>query len=221
MTSARRQLVPLPSNLNTGKRSTPQGHPCFSFRPLEQLKGKTALKGKWAEMKGNDRQNQNFPAIAFCVAVVPPTHPFPHAIGPLFQLRFSYDSRTNRTNISCKKIFYSYDGGPIPSYDFTHDGWTKAPPWRRRASQPDTNRWLLPPPSSIPIGTRPQAGSKLQSDQTQPRKSAIAAKASQPDTKSPALPPASPPLFRPQSEHNPKLAQSYGRNNRNTMRAET
>jgi hypothetical protein len=56
MTSARRQLVPLPSNLNTGKGPTPQGHPCFSFRPLEQLKGKTALKGKWAEMKGNDRQ---------------------------------------------------------------------------------------------------------------------------------------------------------------------
>ena len=51
----------------------------------------------------------------------------------------------------------------------------------------------------------------------QPRKSAIAAKASQPDTKSVA----SPPLFRPQSDHGPNLAQSYSRNNRNTMRAET
>ena len=125
---------------------------------------------------------------------------------------FSYDSATDqsdhRTNISYKKIFYSYDCGPIPSYDFTHnaprsphDSSTKAPPWGRRASHPDTNHWLLPPPSSVPIGTRPQAGSKLQSDQNPPRKSATAAKASQPDTKSPALPPAlppaCPPLFRP------------------------
>ena len=59
MTSARRQLVPLPANLNTGKGPTPQGHTCFSFRPLEQLKGKTALKVK---MGGNDRQNQISPA---------------------------------------------------------------------------------------------------------------------------------------------------------------
>ncbi len=34
-------------------------------------------------------------------------------------------------------------------------------------------------------------------------------------------PACSPPLFRPQSDHGPTLAQSYSRNNRNTMRADT
>ena len=140
---------------------------------------------------------------------------------------FSYDSATTvgpSDQYQLQKNILQLRLCPIPSYDFTHDaprpphdGSTKTPPWRRRASQPDTNHWLLPPPSSVPIGTRPQAGSKLQSDQNQPRKSAIAAKASQPDTKSPA----SPPLFRPQSDHGPTLAQSYSRNKRKNVRAET
>ena len=155
-----------------------------------------------------------------------PTYsPVPARNRTTFSATIQLRQSDHRTNISYKKIFYSYDCGPIPSYDFTHnaprsphDSSTKAPPWGRRASHPDTNHWLLPPPSSVPIGTRPQAGSKLQSDQNPPRKSATAAKASQPDTKSPALPPACPPLFRPQSDHGPTLAQSY---NRNTMRADT
>ena len=90
MTSARRQLVPLPSNLNTGKGPTPHGHPCFSFRPLEQLKGKTALKGKWAEMNGNDRQNQISPASP---SALPSSHLLtrPCAQSDHF---FSYDSAT-------------------------------------------------------------------------------------------------------------------------------
>ena len=161
----------------------------------------------------------NFPGIALCVAVVPPTHRF-HVQSDHF---FSYDSAMTvepSDQYQLQKVFFSYDCGPIPSYDSPttpHDGRTKTPPWRRRASQPDTNRWLLPPPSSILIGTRTQAGSKLQSDQNQPRKSAIAAKASQPDIKSPA----SPPLFRPQSDHGPTLAQSYSRNKRKNVRAET
>ena len=154
-----------------------------------------------------------------------PTYsPVPARNRTTFSATIQLRQSDHRTNISYKKVFFSYGCGPIPSYDFTHDaprsphdGSTKTPPWRRRASQPDTNRWLLLPPSSVPIGPRPQAGSKLQSDQNQARKSAIAAKASQPDTKSPA----SPPLFRPQSDHGPTLAQSYSRNNTNTMRADT
>ena len=150
-----------------------------------------------------------------------PTYsPVPTCNRTTFSATIQLRQSNHRTNISYKKVFFSYDCGPIPSYDSPttpHDGRTKTPPWRRRASQPDTNRWLLPPPSSIPIGTRPQAGSKLQSDQNQPRKSAIAAKASQPDIKSPA----SPPLFRPQSDHGPTLAQSYSRNKRKNVRAET
>ena len=141
---------------------------------------------------------------------------------------FSYDSATTvgpSDQYQLRKIIFQLRLWSDSQLRFTtpttpHDGSTKTPPWRRRASQPDTNRWLLPPPSSVPIGTRPQAGSKLQSDQNQHRKSAIAAKVPQPDTKSPALPPASPTLFRPQSDHGSKLAQSYSRNNRNTMRAD-
>ena len=218
MTSARRQLVPLPSNLNTGKGPTPQGHPCFSFRPLEQLKGKTALKGKWAEMNGDDRQNQISPPS-------PSGSTSSHLLTRSHMQSdhfFSYDSATTvgpsdqyqlQKSILQLRLLVRFPATISPTTP--HDGWTKTPPWRRRASQPDTNRWLLPPPSSIPIGTRPQAGSKLQSDQNQPRKSAIAAKASQPDTKSVASA-CSPPLFRPQSDHGPNLAQSYSRNNRNT-----
>ena len=154
-----------------------------------------------------------------------PTYsPVPTCNRTTFSATIQLRQSDHRTNISYKKVFFSYDCGPIPSYDFTHDaprsphdGSTKTPPWRRRASQPDTNRWLLPPPSSVPIGTRPQAGSKLHWDQNQPRKSAIAVKASQPDTN--RLLPAT--LFRPQSDHGPTLAQSYSRNNTNTMRAET
>ena len=141
---------------------------------------------------------------------------------------FSYDSRTNRTNISYKTIFYSYDCGPIPSYDFTHnaprsphDGSTKAPPWRRRASHPDTNHWLTPSPFVGP--NRNTAASWLKAavgpksaPEIRHRCQGVAAR-----YKIACSPACSPPLFRPWSDHGPNLAQSYSRNNRNTMRADT
>ena len=140
-------------------------------------------------MNGNDRQNQISPPSP---SALPSSHLLTrsHVQSDHF---FSYDSATTvgpsdqyqlQKNIFQLRLWSDSQLRFHPRRPTTVR--TKTPPWRRRASQPDTNRWLLPPPSSVPIGTRPQAGSKLQSDQNQPRKSAIAAKASQPDTKSPA-----------------------------------
>ena len=151
-------------------------------------------------MNENDRQNQISPASP---SALPSSHLLtrPCAQSDHF---FSYDSATTVGPIGPISATNNYfPATTVVRFPATispttpHDGSTKTPPWRRRASQPDTNRWLLPPPSSIPIGTRPQAGSKLQSDQNQPRKSAIAAKESQLNTKSPALPPAPRPFFDP------------------------
>ena len=75
----------------------------------------------------------NFPGIAFCVAVVPPTHRF-HVQSDHF---FSYDSATTvepSDQYQLQKVFFSYDCGPIPSYDFTHD----APRWSDENSSVET-----------------------------------------------------------------------------------
>ena len=117
MTSARRQLVPLPSNLNTGKGPTPQGHPCFSFRPLEQPKRQME---KWAEMNGNDRQIK-FPRHRLLRCRRPTYSPVSTCNRTTFSATIQLRQSDHRTNISYKKVFFSYDCGPIPSYDFTHD----------------------------------------------------------------------------------------------------
>ena len=51
-----------------------------------------------------------------------PTYsPVPTCNRTTFSATIQLRQSDHRTNISYKKVFFSYDCGPIPSYDFTHD----------------------------------------------------------------------------------------------------
>ena len=177
-------------------------------------------------MNGNDRQNQISPPSPSASAVVPPTHPFPHAIGPLFQLRFSYDSRTIGPISATKKYFTATTVVRFPatiSPTTPHDAPRRFDENSSVETQGVAARYKsLASPSPFFGPNRNTAASWLKAavgpksaPEIRHRCQGVAARYKI------ACSPRSPPLFRPQSDHGPTLAQSYSRNKRKNVRAET
>ena len=147
-----------------------------------------------------------------------PTYsPVPTCNRTTFSATIQLRQSDHRTNISYKKIFFSYDCGPIPSYDFTHDAPRRFDENSSVETQGVATRYKsLASPSPFFGPNRNTAASWLKAavgpksaPEIRHRCQGVAAR-----YKIACSPACSPPLFRPQSDHGPTLAQSYSRNKR-------
>lgn len=154
-----------------------------------------------------------------------PTYsPVPTCYRTTFSATIQLRQSDHRTNISYKKVYFSYDCGPIPSYDFTHDAPRRfdenssvetqrvAPRYKSLASPSP----FFGPNRNMAAGWLKAAVGPKSAPEIRHRCQGVAAR-----YKIACSPACSPPLFRSQPDHGPNLAQSYSRNNTNTMRADT